>query len=227
LCFTVSIGVSLEKILPGLWIIIYSCFYAILYLTGKLWFDDVETAWQKPFRNYGILGTTILSYLLTFEWVWKDIGCEFYRTGGKFHVEAAFMDYFILAALVVPAIALFVRAFREKRYLQCAFACMPILSILCYSFSSFGANPFVPVWIYNVYVLALGIICVVIGMRDKKLGLTNVGIFIMGIIIFTRFVDASLGIIVRGLVFIAIGICFILVNTILSKKFKVEEITNE
>jgi len=222
LCLSVAIGISLEKVVPGLWIIVYSSFYSILFLVSKFWFDDAPATWQKPFRNYGILGTTILSYIFTYEWVWKSIGWNYYRIGGKFHEYAGFIDYIVASVLVVTAISLLVKMAKEKRLFEMSFGCMPILAILSYSFSGLGGNEFIAVWIFNLYVLYLGIICVLSGLKDRNLGITNGGVLIMGTIIFTRFVDASLGIIERGIIFIIIGACFIITNIVLSKRIKTE-----
>lgn len=222
LCLSVAIGISLEKVLPGLWIVVYSAFYSILFLVSKFWFDDVPSTWQRPFRNCGVLGITILSYLFTYKWVWKSVGWYYYRIGGKFHAYAGFADYIIASILVVMAIGLLVKMAKEKRLFEMSFGFMPVLAILSYSFSGFGGNVFFAVWIFNLYVLYLGIICVLYGLKEKKLGVTNAGILIMGIIIFTRFVDGSLGIIERGLIFIVIGACFIGVNMVLSKRIKSE-----
>ncbi|MCK5581312.1 MAG: DUF2157 domain-containing protein [Candidatus Omnitrophica bacterium] len=220
LCFSVAIGISLEKVLPGLWIIVYSAFYCILYLVSKFWFDDAPATWQRPFRNYGILGTTILSYIFTYEWVWKSIGWNYYRIGGKFHAAAGIADYLVAGTLVFIAISLIVKMAKRKELFETSFSIMPILAIICYSFSGFGENEFISVWIYNLYVLYLGIVCVLSGLKEQQLGITNIGILIMGVLIFTRFLDASLGIIERGIIFIIIGACFIIANMFLSKKFE-------
>jgi len=222
LCLSVAIGISLEKVIPGLWIVVYSSFYCILFFVGKFWFDDAPATWQRPFRNYGVLGTTILSYIFTYEWVWKSIGWNYYRIGGRFHEYAGFVDYIVAAVLVVIAVSLMVKMAKEKRLLEMSFGIMPILAIISYSLSGFGGNELIAVWIFNLYVLYLGIICVLSGLKDKNLGVTNAGILIMGTIIFTRFVDASLGIVERGVIFIVIGACFIFANVALSKRINKE-----
>lgn len=222
LCFTVAIGISLEKAVPGLWIIVYSSFYAALYLVSKFWFDEAPAAWQKPFRNYGALGTLILSYLFSYEWVWQSIGWRYYRSEGRFHPEAVFADYIVTIVLVVLAVALLVKAAGRKKWFECNFGVMPILAVLCYSLAASGENDFITVWIYNLYVLYLGIMCVLKGVQEKELGLTNGGILIIGVIILTRFMDASMGIIERGIIFIIVGVCFVLANILLAKKFQTE-----
>jgi len=222
LCLSVAIGISLEKVLPGIWIIVYSSFYSILYLVSKFWFDDAPGQWQRPFRNYGILGITVLSYLFTFEWAWDHIGWHYYRHGGRFHQFAGIADYVIAGVLVVIAVSLIVKMAKAKRIFETSFGVMPILAIVTYSYSGLGGNPFVATWIFNPYVLYLGILCVLTGVREKQMGLMNAGVLIMGVIIYTRFVDASLGIVERGIVFIIIGVCFIASNVVLSKRIKQE-----
>lgn len=223
LCLTVGTGISLEKVFPGLWIIIYSCFFSVTFMLGKLYFDNSNVAWQKPFRNYGLAGIAILSYLFTFQWVWKDIGWYHYSIAvGNIEI-ANIVDCII----VVGSFCLFgylIKLFtKSKDYIQISFALMPIVSSICYILASALEIEIFSTWIYNFYVIYLGIICIVHGVRNKLLGIVNVGIIIIGVTILTRFIDASMGIMERAVVFLIIGVCFIAFNLFLSKKFSKEE----
>lgn len=219
ICFSVAIGISLEKVLPGLWVVVYSAFYVVLYLIAKLWFAEAPSFWQNPFRNFGLWGVTILSYIFTFEWVWDSIGWGYYRCGrSPFNEVAGVADYIIATILVVTAIILLVRCLKEKGCFEISLGVMPLLGILSYLLCGFGGNEFIGVWIFNLYVLYLGIINIVTGVKERNLLMTNAGTLILSVLIFTRFLDSSLGIIERGIVFIFIGTCFILSNVYLSKR---------
>lgn len=228
LCLTVGIGISMEKVMPGLWIIVYSSFFACLYLIGKIWFDETPYAWQKPFRNYGMLGTVIVSYLFTFKWVWREIGWNYYRSGGRFHSLAGVVDYIVVITLVILAVTLLVRIFEKGRLLEVSFGAAPLLAIGCYALTGVSnGGEFLSTWVYNLFVLYLGIITVLSGIKDKHLGIMNAGILMMAVIIFTRFVDSSLGIMTRGIIFIIIGVCFVATNMIFSKQFSGEDKKSE
>lgn len=218
LCFSVSVGISLEKTLPGLWIIVYSSFYAILYLVGKLYFQHGTSAWQRPFQNIGSLGLLILSYMFTFKWVWRSIGWHYFRVFGRYHADAGLADYIITVFLVILAVSLLVRVFRKRNLLDLSFGIMPILAVICYSTVSAYNNFEMAMWVYSFYVLYLGVVSVVRGVKVNHSGVMNGGIFLLSVILYTRFVDASLGIIERAVLFIAIGICFILSNVFFSKR---------
>jgi len=222
LCLTVGLGVSLEKVLPGTWIIVYSSFYSILYLLSKFCFDDAPSNWQRPFRNIGMAGIVILSYLFTYDGVWEHIGWEYYRVGGRFYEAAGVVDCLIAIALVAVFASLVLKMAKEKRLFEISFGIMPVLATLCYGCMGSGGHEFIAMWVFNLYVLYLGIICVLTGLENKKLDLLNGGIFIMGAVILTRFLDSTVGILERGLIFIVIGACFIIANMSLANRIEGE-----
>ncbi len=220
IAFTIAIGICLEKVLPGLWIIIYSAFFAVLYFLGAYIFNDDVSGFQRPFRTYGMSGIVVFAYLLTFQFPWEEIGWRYYRVGGKFHGLAASIDYFLLVLLSVLAIAFLVRTVKEKLFFQASFGALPIVAFLAYFLSSCGMYAVIPIWTFNVYLLFLSIICIRAGLNEQKLGVVNAGMFLLGLLIVTRFVDASMGIILRAITFIIVGICFLVANIVLSGKMK-------
>ncbi len=221
---SVGMGVSLEKVVPGLWAIVYSAFFAALYLAGKLWFDDGEGFWQRPFRNYGMAGLVVLSYIFTFKWVWADVGWRYCRAGWGFQTDAGYIDYLIVAILFVTALIFLVRAVTQKRFFESAFGVIPVIATLCYSIASSSGNEYISSGIFSAYLFFLGGLCIYFGVREIRLDLTNCGILISGVVLLTRFLDTSLGILERSLVFMIIGAAFILTNMFLSKKVKKEAV---
>lgn len=105
LSLTVSLGVTLEKVLPGLWVVIYAGFFTLLFLYGGLPAPPVGPA-SSP-RTAGLLGIGVLSLLLTFSRWWKDVGFHFIRDSYGFHRGAAAMDYIWAAAVILPTVYLY------------------------------------------------------------------------------------------------------------------------
>ncbi len=75
-CFSVTVaaGVTIERVLPGLWIILYSGLFALMFLAGEFWFRESDGFWSRPLRHFGAAGVLVLSFMFTFEWPWHHIG---------------------------------------------------------------------------------------------------------------------------------------------------------
>lgn len=70
----------------------------------------------------------------------------------------------------------------------------------------------------NAYGLALGIGLVLLGLREGRLRLANQGLLLLGALVLARFADLALSYRVRGLVFIALGVVFLLLNLRLARR---------
>lgn len=219
---TVGIGFALEKTLPGLWILVYSAFFTVLYLVSKFWFSEALSNWQRPVRRYALLGMVILPYMFSYEWVWRSIGWNYYRSGNQFVGWAGFADYAVLVALLYLLVHLFMRAFGQLNRMEIAFGALPFLALAVFVLANVGADEAVCAWIFSLYVLSLGVLTMLSGFKDNLLGLANVGILMIGVIVFTRFVDPSLGILVRAMIFMVIGAVFLGANVFLAGRMAKE-----
>lgn len=220
ICMTVALGVSLEKVIPGLWIVIYSAFFASLYLAGVLFSDEDTATWQRPMRTFGSLASIILSYILTFKFAWEHIGWEYYRTGARYHMLGQVSDYVLLIVFVTTAVIQLRQVLQSKKYFESTLGALPLLSMACFLLYSLNILPIIPSMFFNLYLFAFSLYCVFYGLQMRRLGIINGGMLILGVLIMTRFMDSSIGILGRAIVFIFLGVCFLTANSILSKKFE-------
>ncbi len=79
-------------------------------------------------------------------------------------------------------------------------------------------SPFVAASLANIYALAIGILIVRGGVHQNSLGRLNYGLLIITSLVICRFFDANISFIVRGLLFIAVGVSFFAVNYYWLKK---------
>jgi uncharacterized membrane protein len=222
----VSIGIVLEKVLPGLWIVIYSSFFTILFLLEKTYHSRSDSLDRMPFNVVGTIGILVVSTLLTFKGFWDHIGWLNYRHEARFNDLAGIIDYILVALLLSGAVYLFLRNLKTKNVFIHIFGSAAILSALCYLAGSLTQDVFIPVILYNAYVFVLGISAIVDGIRNKHMGITNGGMLIISILIIVRFFDTDMSFLVKGLSFIAVGVGFIISNAVLIKKQK-EVISDE
>jgi hypothetical protein len=72
----------------------------------------------------------------------------------------------------------------------------------------------------NVLVLALGLITIKIGTDQFHFGILNYGLLIITALIVCRFFDTDMSYIIRGFLFVSVGIGFFFTNYVMLKKKK-------
>jgi len=241
LCLCITIGVTLEKIIPGLWLVVYSSFFAVLYMIGFLWFREAPTIIQRPFHSIGTIGIIFLACLFTYVWPWKEIGWEFFRSGKRFHDWAGNIDYIICGITFLSAVGLNVYSVIKKKYANIIFGIFPLIISICYFLMAFTFDKnygissneqdmlLVIHIVLNLYILVLGIISILIGTKNRKLLLINGGTLIIAVLIALRFVFVEHffeNLIIRGIVFILLGAAFLVTNIFFAGYFKKLEKTS-
>ncbi len=238
ICLTISIGITLEKVLPGLWIIIYSSFFTVLYITGFLWFNEAPSIIQKPFHTIGSLGIIILGFILTYNWPWRGIGWHNIRYDERFDHYAAVGDYIITIGIILLLLFLIIYSFKKKELNVLFFGIFPFIVLIGYLLvSSYFDKDYklnsseeeVSIIIHlllNAYLLFIGIFTIIFGTKNRKILLTNGGTLIISVLICLRFVfveEFFENLKFRGIIFVLIGVCFIVANVFIAKRIKRSE----
>mgnify|MGYP001143056796 CR=1 FL=1 len=216
----ISLGVVLEKVLPGLWILVYSSYFAVLLLVDALSGRETEYTWQKPLSVVGTLGTLAMSFIFTFTFFWEDIGWAHYRNSYEYNALAGIIDYILVLLLLGTALFLFYKNTRRKDLFSTLYTSSPLLAAICYIMASIGSLETLPMLLYNIFVFVLGVGTIVYGIKKQKLGPTNGGMLIISLLIIMRFFDSDLGFFERGISFILVGTGFIVSNIVLFRKRK-------
>ncbi len=220
LSLCVATGIVLEGALAGLWIVVYSGLFAVLFLVGSSYFGESSTLWQRPFQTFGAAGIAVLALLFTYKWPWEKIGWANYRTGAAFHAVAAIFDYVLAAALVLVTLYFLFGQMHHWQISTLLFGVVPIISIIGYVFTASSTNEAFALILFNLYLFALGLITTITGIRNSQLGSVNAGMLILAALIVARFFDSDLGFVIRGLAFILVGIGFLLTNWMIIRKVK-------
>lgn len=58
------------------------------------------------------------------------------------------------------------------------------------------------------------------GIRNNNLAVVNTGMLMLAILIIARFFDSDISFIIKGLVFIIVGIGFLVTNAILARRMR-------
>ncbi len=207
------LGFTLEKTIPGLWIIAYSFLLSFAGLLGSKLYKDSEGA-NNPLLLIGSVGIIVLSYLFTFEWFWNEIGYSYRRYGHNYAGWTIFYDAGIIFAFIIGWAVTVVANFKKHSLFDfLTLAIFPVFVTLLYITN----NDFVSTLSFNVILAFFGVAYVVFGAREQKLSQLNWGMIILSVLLFTRFMDDDFSFLARGLVFIILGSCFLTANIVMVK----------
>jgi hypothetical protein len=205
----------------GLWILQYSALFSALYLAGTYWFGEGTSGARKPLRNAGAVGTGIMSFVLTFEGVWKSLFRHGYyywrdRTEDPLWWSLSLLE---TGAFLGLAVTLAILLFRNKQRGPLALGVFPLVAMAGYFMASYDAG-FVSVILFNVYCFSAGLFLLISGIKAGRLGTANWGLIWIIAIIMARFLDIDMSFMARGLVFILIGSGFLVTNIILARRMR-------
>jgi len=216
---TIAAGVTIERVLPGLWIILYSGLFALMFLAGEFWFSDAEGFWSRPLRHFGAAGVLILSFMLTFEWPWREIGWHHWYWERIHEATWRAIPDAVLGSIVpLAAVVLLVTTIRRKTPLGLIFGLIPILATVGYCLSSLSETYAPAAGLFDIYLLVVGLWLLVHGIKINQQGQMNVGLLAVAALILARFFDSDLNFLLRGLIFIALGIAFLAANLMMLRR---------
>lgn len=201
ICVAFGIGFSLLRLYANGWIPVFSSYFAALYMIGELWFEEGRTARQRPLQSIGGLGAIGLGTALTFREAWRHSG------------NWSALAHSPLIIWPVVALALLVYTLTRRNVIAALFGALPVVSLIGVSLTG------IPLLVLmNLYMLGLGVALIALGVRDRRLGVVNLGMLVTATLIIARFFDADMSFVVRGLAFIAVGIGFLVTNILLVQR---------
>lgn len=230
LCCTAALGITLEKSLPGLWMIVYTGAFAALLLGGEVRDSDERGWWHNPLRTLGGGGLAVVLYLLIFRWPWKEIGWNYWRTDAFCHRWATFFDFSLAIALPVTAAFLLVLAFRRvpRRNWHgvpllpawALWGVAPFMTAIAYALAAYGGNDQLSALLMTFYLAGLGLATLGEGLAKRRPGTINVGVLVLLAVIIGRFFSSDASFTAKGVVFIICGVVFLGANLVVSRRMK-------
>ena len=215
----IALGIVLEKCLPGLWIMVYAAFIAVLALADQTWESKEDGFWMRPAGSMALLANIVFAFLLSWTWPWEAIGWRYYRIDAGFHAWVGALDIGLLLLLFSTWALLLMRT-RPKELWRIASALAPIIAVLAYITVSVHPVEWVPVLLYNLYLFILGLALLGEGIRHRNLGRLNLGMLILCALVVFRFFDAEFGILTRAVTFMILGAGFLAANVLLGHRLK-------
>jgi hypothetical protein len=191
------------------YVFLYSCFYFI----GKTRLFEQDKLLANGFSIIGKLGGLFMLYMGSFRYLWVDLQNDYFDNSSL---------TFVTSGLLIAAIALW---YHIRKYKMLA-----INEILQFTFLIIGLCYFIskgsfilPIFICNIYLLIIGIREIKKGNAESSIARLNFGVIIITILIICRFFDTEMSFIVRGVLFILVGVGFFGLNYYLLKNKKQDE----
>ena len=212
----IGIGFAAEGVCAklGAWPPLFAGLFALLYLVGSRWWAEASATWQRPFQNVGALGAVGLTLVLSFADAWS------HALWGRYWEDAGYFlgGLQLLAAAVLPiaAIALWVQSCQRKAWIEVMLGAVAPLAVVGWIASQCHVQV-VSAVLFNLYLFVIGLGTLVIGLRNRHLGMVNAGMAALSAAILCRFFDSDLNFLLRGIAFILIGVGFLTTNLVLQR----------
>lgn len=165
---------------------------------------------RKPFTNgyllLGVSGTILLLWILSFDGFWSTLKHDLA------HWSKGLSSPEFLLSLLLNAIALILMIVQYQKKNLSIWWPLQGTFILFNIIFWIGLYGQMAVLLMNALALFLGIVIIRTGIQKKDLTILNVGLILLSGLAICRFFDSDLSYIVRGLLFLCIGIGFFLIN---------------
>nr|WP_321235972.1 DUF2157 domain-containing protein [uncultured Psychroserpens sp.] len=207
LSFTIVLGAFVDH-LSELGFLMYLLLFSLFYNLGKTPLFENQKLRRNGYLIFGSLGIVIMILTMSFDSFW--------------YLEQFFLnaqESYVSIVLFITNLGLLAYLY-SKRWIK-GFNVFQHLFILFTILYIFGLN--IPVFgtiIVNLIVLALGITTIKIGADKFHFGILNYGLLIITALVVCRFFDTNMSFVIRGLLFVSVGLGFFFTNYIMLKKQK-------
>ena len=197
--------------------IAYFSLFGLFYLIGNSTFFQQQKLRNNGYKILGSLGTIVLLLVLSFDGFWQDLRNRDFNSGELITSPEFF------ASAVISLFGFVILYFQQKNKPSKEIEPIALVSILFIITFIIGLASPVSVVLINLFVFAIGLLTIVDGAKKDHLGILNYGLLIIMILAVCRFFDTDLSFIIRGLLFVTVGIGFFATNYWMIKKRKANE----
>lgn len=192
----------------------YMSLFGLYLIIGESDYLKSNKLRNNSYKVLGSVGTLITLLILSFHEFWGKLQ--------KVEFEFLQIEHFIeIATIVIITCAAIVVFFKQKTYQS-----IKNSSLIEYVFLLFipifliGFYSNLSVILINILIFIIGILTIKKGSNQNHLGILNFGLVLITVLVICRFFDTDLSFVLRGLLFVGIGIGFFIANYLMLKKRK-------
>ena len=193
--------------------LMYVLLFGLLYNIGKIPFFDDQKLRRNGYLIIGSLGTIVTLLVASFEWFWKIL----FETP-LLELQESSISVFLF--VLTTGLLVYMNGkkwIKEFNVFQYVFILFTVIFFIGFT------NDIIPTVLVNALVLALGLMTIKIGADKFHFGILNYGLLIITALVVCRFFDTNMSFVIRGLLFVAVGIGFFITNYVMLKKQKARE----
>jgi len=192
----------------------YSFLFTTYYFVAKTSYYSSEKLLVNAFAVVGKLGILFMLYMGSFKYLWTDLAKDYFNYTS--------MLTYSTAALFILSLFLLFKFWKNKTLATNEIMQYAVLFFgFCYLISK--GNELTPVVFCNSYLLVLGVREIQKANITDSIARLNFGVLIIAILVVCRFFDTEMGFLVRGILFILVGVSFFGLNYYMLKKRKHHE----
>ncbi|WP_425077364.1 DUF2157 domain-containing protein [Psychroserpens sp. S379A] len=207
LSFTIVLG-TFVKDFSELGFLMYLLLFSVFYNIGKIPFFEDQKLRRNGYLIFGSLGIVIMMLIMSFDSFW-------YVEELLFNAQESYVS-FVLAIINVLILLWFYKRKWLKSFNLFQYVFVFFLVLYVFQFNI----PLAGTLIVNILILALGLTTIKIGANQMHFGILNYGLCIITALVVCRFFDTNISFIIRGLLFVGVGVGFFLVNYTMLQKQK-------
>ena len=208
LSLAVTLG-SLGKKHDEFMFVAYMNLFGLFYVIGHSKHFMGQSTRSNGYKIIGSLGTAALLLVFSFNQIWKEI----FRKPFAENVWGS--PEFLSSVILAVATAILVWYNYKKHRILKPISFTFLLFIIIFSI---GHHNIWAAILVNLLVLGMGILTVLEGAKKDNLGILNYGLLIIAALVTCRFFDTNISFVLRGLLFVGVGVAFFLTNIWMLKK---------
>lgn len=191
--------------------LIYISLFGLFYNLGMHSYFGEQRLIRNGYQIIGVLGTSILAIILSSKWFWL----EFYQTN-----HSNFSDLILLFVLQIASLFFLWPYFQRKKDFRQITVFQIVFLVFDLIFLLGMTNSIIGMILTNIVVLSLGVLLIKNGSQQSDFTVLNFGLLLIAVLIICRFFDTNISFVIRGLLFIAVGVGFFYANYLLLKRQK-------
>jgi uncharacterized membrane protein len=197
--------------------IAYFSLFGLLYSVGNSTFFKLQRLRNNGYKILGSLGTIVLLLILSFDWFWHEL------RNSDLHFNEAITSPEFFVSLIISLLGSGIFYFQQKNKSLKEIEPIALVSLLFIITFIIGLSSLVSVVLINFFVFTIGILTILDGAKNEHLGILNYGLLIIVALAICRFFDTDLSFVIRGILFVSVGIGFFATNYWMIKKRKANE----
>lgn len=192
----------------------YMSLFGLLYILGGMPFFKNQKTRNNGYLVMGLLGTIFLLLTLSFDWFWIDLAIGNITI---FSFEGALSLVITFAAGSLLFYKWQKESLNGTKPIDLTFAFFVLIFLMGLS------SAITAIVLVNLLVLGIGLFTIRSGANQNHLGILNLGLLTVAALATCRFFDENISFVLRGTMFVLVGVGFFLTNFWMLKKRKENE----